>query len=140
MRFLILFFFLTFPAFAQPVAVPREAAAAMVAAVEARDADAVAALYTAEAIVLSPGQPPVAGRDAIRDAWARNFAAGYSRLEVDQVRTETGADRAAMLFTWQATIAQPGRDPMTLRGRSLLYLIRQDAGWLISADSWHQVP
>jgi len=121
------------PATAQ-VATPREAADRMVAAVAAQDADAVAALYAPEAIVLVASQPVIAGRDAIRDAWARNFGAGYAALAILQARTDTGTDRAAMVILWEATIRPQGAAPQTMRGRSLLYFTRAGQGWLISAD------
>ncbi|MCA0203435.1 MAG: SgcJ/EcaC family oxidoreductase [Proteobacteria bacterium] len=121
------------PAAAQ-VATPREAADRMVAAVAAQDAGAVAALYAPEAIVLVASQPVIAGRDAIRDAWARNFGAGYAALAILQARTDTGTDRAAMVILWEATIRPQGAAPQTMRGRSLLYFTRAGQGWLISAD------
>ncbi|WP_334191322.1 YybH family protein [Pararhodobacter sp.] len=121
------------PAAAQ-VTTPREAADRMVAAVAAQDAGAVAALYAPEAIVLVASQPVIAGRDAIRDAWARNFGAGYAALAILQARTDTGTDRAAMVILWEATIRPQGAAPQTMRGRSLLYFTRAGQGWLISAD------
>ncbi|WP_417625558.1 SgcJ/EcaC family oxidoreductase [Pararhodobacter aggregans] len=126
------------PAAAQ-VATPREAADRMVAAVAARDAAAVAALYAPEAIVLVASQPVIAGREAIGQAWARNFAGGYAALAILQARTDTGSDRAAMVILWEATIRPQGAAPQTIRGRSLLYFIRAAQGWLISADM-SQVP
>lgn len=126
-------------AHAQPLTTPREAVERMVAAVEAQDASAVAALYAEQSLVLSPNTDPLVGRDAIQQAWARNFAAGYSSLRVGNPRVDTGADRAAMIFLWEATIAPAGGEARTIRGRSLLYFVRSGDGWLISADSWHPI-
>lgn len=137
-RFLALFMAmaLTAPAQAQ-VADPRDAVDAMIAAVASQDADAVAALYAPQSIVLGPGQPPLTGRSAIRDVWARNFQNGYSVLEVASPRTERGTDRAAMVFLWRATIQPPGEPQARhILGRSLLYFELTDGGWLISADMW----
>ena len=119
---------------------PSEAIEAMIAAVTARDADAVAALYTEGAIVLGPNQPVVSGRAAIRESWARNFASGYSVLAVTDSRTETGTDRAALVMLWTATIAPQGSAPQQVRGRSILYFQRQAEGWIISADMWQPAP
>ena len=115
---------------------PREAVDAMVAAVAARDADAMAGLYAEDAIVLSPNQPLTGGRAAIRDSWLRNFANGYSALSILQMRTEAGTDRAVTLMIWEATISPPGRDAQTIRGRSMIYAKRVAEGWIISADMW----
>ncbi|WP_417597883.1 YybH family protein [Pararhodobacter oceanensis] len=125
----------TLPAQAQ-VANPRDAIPPMVAAVEARDANAIAALYTEDAIILGAGRPVVAGREAIRDSWIQSFAGGYSVLEVGRPRTERGADRALMVFLWQATIQPEGGEAQQIVGRSMLYFTRVEGGWLISADMW----
>ncbi|MBN8291988.1 SgcJ/EcaC family oxidoreductase [Rhodobacter sp. NTK016B] len=123
------------PLFAQ-VATPRDAVAAMTEAVAARDADAVAALYAPDAAVFLFNGPILSGRDQVREIWARNFANGYDSLTVTRQRSETGSDRAALVMLWRATIAPPGQAPQQVQGRSLLYLVRVDGGWLISADMW----
>jgi uncharacterized protein (TIGR02246 family) len=126
---------------ARPLPAPRDATEVFAAAVAARDAEAIAAMYAEEAIVLSPGQNPVAGREAIRAAWEANFAAGYSAIIFGQnQRTDRGADRAAHLFVWEATISPAGVQPRQMRGRTLLYLTAVDGGWLISADIWQPIP
>jgi uncharacterized protein (TIGR02246 family) len=125
----------------RPLPNPRDATAVFAAAVAARDAGAIAAMYASDAIALSPNQNPVAGREAIRAAWEANFAAGYSAIVFgEDQRTERGTDRAAHLFVWQATITPPGAQPQTIRGRTLLYMTAVDGGWLISADTWHPIP
>ncbi len=122
------------------VARPREAADRMVAAVAARDADAIAALYATGAILLGPNQPVTSGREAIRDSWLRSFAGGYSALSIVEARTETGADRAAMALVWEATIQPQGGAAQVVRGRSLIYFTQTAQGWLISADMWQPAP
>lgn len=119
---------------------PRAAVDAMTAAVAAQNADAVAGLYVADALVMGPNQPVISGRAAIRDIWARNFANGYSALNVLQMRTDTGADRALTLILWEATIRRAGQADQIVRGRSALYIAREEQGWLISADFWHPAP
>lgn len=123
-----------------PVANPREAVDVMIAAVTARDANAIAGLYAEDGILLGAGRPVVAGREAIRDAWLQNFASGYSVLEVARPRTERGADRAAMVFVWRATIQPNGQAAQYVNGRSMLYFTHDEGGWLISADMWQPVP
>lgn len=112
----------------------------MIAAVAARDANAVAALYAEDGIILGAGQPVVAGRAAIRDSWIQSFASGYARLEVARPRTERGADRAAMVFGWRATIQPNGQAAQQVNGRSMLYFTLTEGGWLISADMWQLAP
>jgi ketosteroid isomerase-like protein len=114
---------------------PRDAAPAIAAAVAARDAAAIAALYDAEAILLGPGFAPVAGRDAIRAAWEANFAAGVTAIAFGDIRSEGGADRAAVVWTW-TTEGAGGR----FTGRSLVYFAFGPEGWKISADMWQPAP
>ena len=121
---------------AAPLTNPRDAVAAMIAAVEARDANAIAALYAPDAIILGASRPVVAGREAIRDSWIQSFAAGYSVLEVGRPRTERGADRALMVFLWQATIQPAQGEAQQGVGRTILYFTLGADGWLISADMW----
>lgn len=125
---------------AHPVAEPRDAVATMISAVAARDANAIAALYTDDAILLGSNTGVVSGREAIRDSWINNFSAGYAVLETGRPRTERGTDRAAVVFVWQATIQPNGRAATYVRGRSMLYFTQVDGGWLISADMWQPAP
>ena len=119
-----------------PVANPRDVIDLMVAAVAARDANAVAGLYAEDAIILGPGRPVTAGREAIRDSWIQSFAVGYSVLQVGRPRTERGSNRALMVFLWQATIQPAGQEPQQVVGRSMLYFTLGEDGWMISADMW----
>lgn len=113
---------------------PRAAGDLMMAAVRAQDPAAVAALYASDALVLPSNGAPIQGRDAIAQAWAGNFAGGYSDLNILQQRTESGTDRAATVMIWEATIQPQGGQAQTFRGRSLFYFTQTDDGWLISAD------
>ena len=122
------------------VADPRNAVQIMMAAVAARDPVAIAALYAHDAFVMAPNRLLISGRDAIRESWAQSFASGYSLLEVGPQRTESGSDRAAMIFVWQATIQPAGGAAQRVNGRSMLYFTLRDGGWLISADMWQPIP
>lgn len=55
--------------------------AAFVEAYNTRDAAAVAAFYTPDAVLLPPGQAAVQGREAIAQHYARAFAAGARDLQ-----------------------------------------------------------
>jgi len=130
-------------AFAQtatPSANPDEAVGAMVAAVTARDANAIAALYTDDALLLGASASVVSGREAIRDSWINNFSAGYSALQTGRPRTERGTDRAVVVFVWQATIQPNGAAETLVQGRTMLYFKLVEGGWLISADMWQPAP
>ncbi|QYK42945.1 MAG: nuclear transport factor 2 family protein [Paracoccaceae bacterium] len=119
---------------------PRRAAEVFVAAVNARDAKAIAAIYAPDAVVLNPASPPIAGRDAIGQAWAQNLAGGLSAIAFGDIRTERGSDRAAVMWTWEITVSPPGQAAVVVRGRSLVYFVLTPQGWQISADMWHPAP
>lgn len=119
---------------------PRRAAEVIAGAVAAQDEAALASVYAADAIVLNPGAQPISGRDAIRQAWAQNFAGGLSAITFGEIRTERGADRAAVFWTWEITVSPPGQAPVKVRGRSLVYFVQTPQGWQISADMWHPAP
>ena len=125
---------------ATPSANPQDAVEAMVTAVAARDANAIAALYTEDALLLGVNAGVVSGREAIRNVWTNNFSSGYSALEIGRPRTERGADRALVVFVWQATIRPSDASETFIQGRTMLYFVLGEGGWLISADMWQPAP
>lgn len=87
-----------------------------------------------------PGQPVIAGRDAIRAFRARSVAGGHAARRFVQARAETGSDRAAMAPVWEATIQPQGASVQGIRGRSPVRFTQTPQGWLISADVWQPAP
>lgn len=110
------------------------------AAMDARDADRVAALYGERGLLLMPEGPIAAGRDQIRAVYARNFAAGTVRMTPAETRADGDAAHAVILWIWNVEIAQPGRDPVRRRIRALLHLRNTPDGWQIAADLYQVVP
>lgn len=127
-------------AFAQPFAHPQEAVERMMAASAAQDAEAMAALYAEDALLLVPGQPAVEGRSEIRAAWADAFADGFGDLIIGTPRNRRGAEAAASVYLWAAQVSAADGQRTTLRGRTLLFLQQVGDGWLISAEMWQPVP
>ena len=103
-------------------------------AVNAGDADALAALYEPGAVyVAGPGQH-VVGRDAIRSALAA-WLATKPRLRLELVGLTSAGDVALERTRW--TVAMPGADgsPTESRGASSVVLRRQaDGTWLMAVD------
>jgi uncharacterized protein (TIGR02246 family) len=58
------------------------------------DADAIAALYTPNAMVMAPDMPPIQGHDAIRDHFAGILAAGIDGLDIQTVEVNRFDDIA----------------------------------------------
>lgn len=109
------------------------------AAMAARDADAVAALYGERALLLMPEGPIAAGRDQIRAVYARNFANSGLRMTPAETRADGDAAHAVVLWIWNAEIARPGGEPLRRRIRALLHLKAAPEGWQIAADLYQVV-
>ena len=147
MRFATLFLMLaglvsmTTEAFAQSgVSTPREAAEVFIAATAAGDAGRIAALYATDALMLAPGAAPIAGRDAIRAVFQRNFSLGRNAIAFSTIRVDTGSDRAAVYWEWVSEIAATSGAVRRMNGRSFVYFRKEGDGWVISADMMHVAP
>ncbi len=51
--------------------------AAYIGAAEAGDAEAMTRLYTEDALILTPGYPPISGRKAIQESHKESMGEGY---------------------------------------------------------------
>jgi uncharacterized protein (TIGR02246 family) len=110
-------------------------AEAWMAAAARRDADAIAGLYTADALLLPPNRPAVSGRDGIR-AWFLALPA-FSRMATDTVEIDGRADLAVARATFAMTLPLPGQPAIEERGKILQVLRRQpDGRWLIWRESF----
>lgn len=109
------------------VALPAELGAVLRAyetAWEARDAEALAALFTDDGFVLRPGYPPVRGRSAIRTAYAQS-GGPLSLIAYDYaVEGDTG-------WIIGGYGPEPGFPP---GGKYVLALRRVEGAWRIHAD------
>lgn len=125
------------PALAQQpgLARPRDAAEIFVAATAAGETEKIAAMYAPDAMMLAPGLAPIQGREAIAAVFRRNFAAGRNVIAFTNLRSDVGADRAAVFWEWRAQIGAT-----KVAGRSLVYFRKVGEGWLISADMMHVDP
>jgi uncharacterized protein (TIGR02246 family) len=122
-------------AVAQPVVDDiRAVARTMSAAAAGGDVDAIASLYSLNALLLPPNGAVVSGRDAIRAVFAGNQAAGSNSLTFDQLRVAGDERRATVIWTWTLAITPEGKPAVATSGRSMLYLERGESGWQILLD------
>lgn len=77
--------------------------AAWNAAFNAGNADALAALYTADATLVPPTGTTVAGTAAIREFWDGLFKAGFKDHQIQLVSTRTEGKLVIAVAKWQAT-------------------------------------
>ncbi len=101
-------------------------------AVAAGDADAIAALYVRNAVILPPDSPPIQGRDAIRDYMAGLVASGIRGVDIETVEVirfdDVAIERADL------TITLPGG--AVEHGKSLVVWALVDGEWLYVRDMW----
>ena len=102
-------------------------------AVARRDADAVAALYTPNAVLLPPDGSPVAGRAAIREYFAGMVAAGVRDLDLRTVEVVRFDDFALE----RADVAFRVGDGAVENGKSLVLWRLVDGEWLLARDMWN---
>ena len=98
----------------------------------AGDADALADLYTDDAVLLPPDHQPIRGREAIRTYWRQGTDEGLAVttlvMEVDGV-----VGYLVGQYTLPATDAEPADS-----GKYVMCLQRQgDGSWKLAADIWN---
>jgi uncharacterized protein (TIGR02246 family) len=103
--------------------------------------EAIAALYTSDAVLLPPGEPMVRG-DAAKKYWV-DFANSFSGpTELNTTAVEGGGGVATAIGTYKMSLTpkKAGAKPMpTEEGKYIEVLKRQDDGsWKIVYDIWNQ--
>lgn len=69
-------------------------------AVEAGDAEALSRLYTEDAILLTPGNPPIKGRQAIQEYWQEELGGGF-KLMIRELDFQDLGDTAYAVGTYE---------------------------------------
>ena len=75
--------------------------AAYVGAVEAGDAEAVARLYTEDALLINPEHLPISGRQSIQENYKENLGDGY-KLTVNVLDFQDQGDSAYAVGTYES--------------------------------------
>lgn len=103
-----------------------------VAAANKKDAAAVGATYTDDAVFVSSENPETRGRAAIQKAFAESFAIA-SDLKVSSERTEVSGDLAYDYGSYSQHVAPPKAKAMDLHGYYIVILKKQgDGSWKIA--------
>jgi uncharacterized protein (TIGR02246 family) len=112
---------------------------AFMAAVAARDTDAVVALYAPDARLLPPNAPASMGHEAIRAMWA-----GFLKTPDMQLNTQTSQiinSDAGDLVVDVGTYTFSGKDPkgkaFTEVGKYVTVLRKVDGAWKIVVDTFN---
>ena len=102
---------------------------------EAGDWDAVAALYTEEAVVMPPGQETVIGRSAILDLFSPLTISDFQLVTAE---IDGRGDLAFARGTYVWTVRVGDGEPVPDGGKWLTVWRKQaDGTWLLSQDIWN---
>jgi uncharacterized protein (TIGR02246 family) len=113
----------------------RDAAKAFVAAANAKDAAGIGALYAEDAVLMPPNQEMVRGRAAIQAYWQGVIDAGAKDVSLTTTHVSSSGNVGYEAGTYQFTIAAPGAQPVTDRGKYLVGLRREaDGKWRLAYD------
>jgi len=97
------------------------------------DAEALARLYTEDAVLLPPEHEPVQGREAIGEFWRQGTDEG---LEVTTLTVEVDGDLGYLVGRYHlpSTTEEPADS-----GKYVMCLKRQpDGSWKLTADIWNR--
>jgi uncharacterized protein (TIGR02246 family) len=102
--------------------------AAWNAAFNASNADALAALYTAEAILVPPTGTTVKGTAAIREFWSGLFKAGFKDHKIDLIGVRQEGKLTIAVAKWQAIGPDENGAPKQYGGQLVNILETQEDG------------
>lgn len=109
-----------------------------IASFNAGDADAVAALYTDDAVVIPPGAPIAKGRAAIRDFIAADFSGMQAQgLTYTGEASSDGAIDGDLGWVSGTGFVQDSSGATLGSARYLTIYERRDGEWQISRDTWN---
>lgn len=107
---------------------------AYVRAVVAKDAKALAALYTEDAVEMPPNEPLVKGRAAIEEYYAKLFAGpgpSVKELVLTHLESTVSGDTGFDVGTYRETLDGPAGS-MNGTGKYVVVLKRRGAAWKVA--------
>lgn len=116
---------------------------AWLAAVAAKDVEGTLSFWTDDAMVFAPGQPVIAGKEALRQFVKQSFdLPGFSiTWETHEVNLSPHGDFAYALGTNELRVPGPDGKLMTIRGRGVTVWRKEpDGAWKCVIDIWNDQP
>ena len=113
----------------------RDLAKTFVAAANAKDGARIATLYAEDAVLMPPNQDMVRGRSQIQAYWQGLLDGGAKDMALSTTHVATSGDVGYEAGTYQFTMAAPGAQPATDRGKYVVGMRRQaDGKWRMVHD------
>jgi uncharacterized protein (TIGR02246 family) len=110
-------------------------------AFEQGNAEAIAMLYTQDAIVFPPGSEMVKGREAIGRFWKTTRESGVKSAKLTTVDVGESGDLAYEVGTVLLTIQPEGKESTTASVKYVVVWKRQkDGSWQLHRDIWNDLP
>ena len=111
------------------------------AAFNAGDAGGVAALYTADAVILPPGAARVDGRDAVKALWQSYVDANLSEFDLTTVTLDVQGDTATEMGRFSLAAPDGKGGSVTVGGSYIvLWKLGADGVWRLHWDIWNDDP
>ena len=118
----------------------READAACLKAMTAKDVEAFVSFFAEDASLLPPNAPMVTGKESVRK-WASEMMTtpGFAGTwQTTKVEVSRAGDLAYSVDTYQLTANSPKGKPVTDRGKEVIVWKKQpDGKWKVVADIWN---
>lgn len=112
------------------------------AALNAKDANAAAALYAEDAVLIPPGESIVQGREAIEEYWRGAIESGGVReVSVETIDAQSSGALGYETGRFELIVNGPDGEPVIDRGRYIELLRREpDGRWLSTHGIWNASP
>jgi uncharacterized protein (TIGR02246 family) len=105
------------------------------------DANALAAMYTPDAIAFPPDSDMIRGDEAIGQFWKTTRDSGVQSATLTTIDVERSGDVAYEVGKVSLTIQPVGKEPTTAVAKYLVVWKRQPGGsWKLHRDIWNSVP
>jgi uncharacterized protein (TIGR02246 family) len=104
------------------------------------DAQAIAKLYTEDAMLLPERGELVKGRQAIGEFWKTAMDGGVKSVTVTTLDVGGSGDLAHEVGTVLLTLQAEGRPPATASAKFVVVWKREADGWKIHRDIWNDPP
>ncbi|HUF86153.1 MAG TPA: SgcJ/EcaC family oxidoreductase [Thermohalobaculum sp.] len=105
------------------------------------DPQAMAALYSEDAVILAPGAPWLEGRAAVAQVWQNVLGQGVRDLDLETVDLEVQRSSATELGRFTLTVPDGQGGRRTLPGKYVVHWKRDPNGaWRLHWDIWNDSP
>lgn len=103
-----------------------------------RNFDALDQIYTADARILPPGAPLIAGREAIKKFWADMITGANAKAAVlTSLDVMESGEGAVEIGKAVLTVAPPGQPEAQMEAKYVVFWKQEDGRWKWHVDIWN---